>query len=213
LFALGKLQPSAEVGKVLLKTLVARESLIGQDSVLKDAWQIAARNQAAAVASAQRSQSVSGLESWLEPVVARAGTSAPVPDKPAVARKFPIDKEVHERGGQVFSHTCVACHGDDGKGVPGAFPPLDGSDWVTGDPSIPAKIVAHGVQGPIEVSGQKFNSVMPGLSDLSDQEIADVLTYVRQSWSNDAAPVSTDLVKKVRATPRPAPWTADELKK
>jgi putative membrane-bound dehydrogenase-like protein len=213
LFALGKLQPSTEVGKVILKTLVAREQLIGQDNVLKDAWQIAARNQAAAVVAAQRSQSVAGLESWLEPVAARAGSSAPLSDKPAVARKFPIDKEVHERGSQVFSHTCVACHGDDGKGVPGAFPPLDGSDWVTGDPSIPARIVAHGVQGPIEVNGQKFNSVMPGLSDLTDQEVADVLTYVRQSWSNDAAPVTADLVKKARSVPRPAPWTTDELKK
>ncbi|HEY8962481.1 MAG TPA: c-type cytochrome, partial [Luteolibacter sp.] len=213
LFALGKLKPSQEVGKVILKTLAAREQVIGQDAVLKDAWQIAARNQAASVVAAQRSQSITGLDSWLEPVAARAGASAPSSDQPTAARKFPVNQTVHERGSQVFSHTCIACHGDDGKGVPGAFPPLDGSDWLTGDPSIPVRIVSHGLQGPIEVNGQKFNSVMPGLSDLSDQEISDVLTYVRQSWSNDAAPVSVDEVKKVRATPRPTPWSATELKK
>jgi putative membrane-bound dehydrogenase-like protein len=217
LVAFAKLKPTATNGKVVLNTLAVRSQELGQDSNLKDAWQIAARNQAAGVMAAAgtlRGQAgqVADLEGWLAPVASRATGQTLEAEKP-VARKFPVNQTVHERGSQVFSHTCVACHGDDGKGVPGAFPPLDGSDWVTGDPSIPARIVAHGVQGPIEVSGQKFNSVMPGLSDLTDQEIADVLTFVRQNWSNDAAPVTADLVKKVRSVAHPAPWTADELKK
>ena len=218
LVAFGKLKPTATNGKVIFGTLAARSSELSQDPNLKDAWQIAARNQAAGVmaaANAQRGQAgqVADLDGWLAPVASRAGGQVVEAEKPAVARKFPIDEAVHHRGEEVFSRTCIACHGEDGKGVPGAFPPLDGSDWLTGDPSIPARIVSQGLQGPIEVNGQKINSAMPGLADLSDQEIADVLTFVRQNWSNDAAPVTVDLVKKVRSVAHPAPWTAGELRK
>ncbi|GHC66780.1 PVC-type heme-binding CxxCH protein [Roseibacillus persicicus] len=122
-------------------------------------------------------------------------------DKPSVPtqRKFEPDSEIHERGLAVYSLTCVACHGVDGKGVPHSFPPLDGSSWATGDPERVAKIVLHGLMGPLERNGDQFNSAMPPLgSTLDDQQIADVMTYVRQTWSNDASPVSADFVKKVR---------------
>ncbi len=131
-----------------------------------------------------------------------------------IVRKFPPVPATHERGLTVYTRTCIACHGPDGKGVPGAFPPLDGSNWVTGDASIPATILLLGLQGPIEVSGQKFENIMPPHTDLKDAEIADVLTYVRQSWSNDTTPVAEDLVKQTRAkfASRSKPWTAAELK-
>ncbi|MES2922808.1 MAG: PVC-type heme-binding CxxCH protein [Verrucomicrobiota bacterium] len=139
--------------------------------------------------------------------------------KPAVAvkemvRKNKPDTAIHERGAIVYTHTCIACHGPDGKGVPGAFPPLDGSSWVTGDPTIPARILLLGLQGPIEVSGVKYENVMPPHTDLSDGDISDVLTYVRQSWTNDAAPVTADTIKQTRAkhAARGKPWTAAELK-
>ena len=121
---------------------------------------------------------------------------------------------VHERGLAIYSRTCIACHGPDGKGVPGAFPPLDGADWTVGDPSIPARIVLAGLQGPIEVSGQKYTNVMPPHTDLKDTEIADVITFTRQSWSNDATPVSEDFIRQIRAkfSDRSGPWTAEELK-
>lgn len=143
----------------------------------------------------------------------KALSAAPAVVK-TVVRKFQPDPAVHERGLAVYSHTCIACHGPDGKGVAGAFPPLDGASWVTGDPSIPARIVLLGLQGPIEVSGQKFESVMPPLVDLKDDEIADVLTYVRQNWSNDASPVSAGMVKEARAKymSHGKPFTAAELK-
>jgi len=136
----------------------------------------------------------------------------PEEEKPLVRVNVP-DEEVHARGIEVYSRTCVACHGPDGKGVAGAFPPLDGVDWVTGDPSKAIRIILHGLQGPIEVAGQRYENVMPPHTDLKDQEIADVLTYVRQTWSNDAAAVSPAQVKELRDAfaGRTAFWTAEEL--
>ena len=91
------------------------------------------------------------------------------------------DPAMHERGAAIYARTSIACHGPDGKGVPGAFPPLDGSTWATGDPTIPARIVLLGLQDPIEVNGLKFENIKPPHTDLKDPEIADVITYVRQS--------------------------------
>jgi putative membrane-bound dehydrogenase-like protein len=131
-----------------------------------------------------------------------------------VVKTHPVDPAIHQRGLAVYNRTCIACHGPDGKGVAGAFPPLDGSDWVTGEATIPARILLLGLQGPIEVNGQKFDSIMPPHTDLKDSEVADVLTFIRQSWSNDGGPVSEELIKQTRAkhASRTKPWTAAELK-
>ena len=149
----------------------------------------------------------------IEAVAAFARSKGAEPAKP-IDRKHKPDPAVHERGLAVYSLTCIACHGPDGKGVPGAFPPLDGADWLTGDPSIPTRIILHGLQGPIEVNGQKFESIMPPHPDLNDQQIADVLTYARQTWSNDAPPVTAEAVKATRAkhADRKELWTAPELR-
>lgn len=131
-----------------------------------------------------------------------------------IVREFTPDPEIHARGEAVYAKTCVACHGVDGKGVPHTFPPLDGSDWLTGDPELPIKIVLHGLIGPVKVGDEVFNSAMAPLGPtLSDQEIADVLTYVRQRWSNDAAPVDPATVTKTRAATasQDQMWTAGEL--
>ncbi len=138
---------------------------------------------------------------------------APVEVK-AVVRKNVPSPAVMERGLAIYSRTCIACHGPEGKGVPGAFPPLDGSSWATGDPTLPARITLFGLQGPIEVSGQKYTNIMPPLTDLKDAELSDVITYARQSWSNDAPPVTEAMVKETRAkfSTRTTPWTAPELK-
>jgi mono/diheme cytochrome c family protein len=133
--------------------------------------------------------------------------------KPMVRRHQP-DPAVHARGLEVYNRTCIACHGPEGKGVPGAFPPLDGAPLPVGEPSVPIRIIIHGLQGPLEVAGQTYNVPMAALPDLKDAEVADVLTYVRQSWSNDAAPVSAETVRQVRAkhADRKTPWTIGELK-
>jgi uncharacterized protein len=128
-------------------------------------------------------------------------------------KKFKPDAKVHQRGAEVYNLTCVACHQPNGEGLEGVFPPLDGSDWVTGDPSLPIRIVIGGLQGPVKVSGKDYNSVMPPHVDLDDRKVADVITYVRQNWSNDAAAVTPEQVKALREKDkdRTAPWTAAEL--
>lgn len=134
--------------------------------------------------------------------------------KAPIVRKHTPDAEVHTRGQQVFNRTCIACHGVDGLGVPGTFPPLDGSKWVTGDPALAARVVLHGLMGPVEVLGKRYDNVMAPLGpSLDDQQIADVLTLVRQSWSNDATPVSAAAVRRVREQhkDRAQIWTAAEL--
>lgn len=131
-----------------------------------------------------------------------------------IVRQFQPDPRVHAMGSEVFRATCIACHGFDGLGVPGSFPPLDGSDWLTGDAELPTKIVLHGLMGPVTVAGKTYQNAMAPLgSTLSDEQIAAVLTFVRQSWHNDAAPVAAETVRKVRAAhaDRAKFWTAAEL--
>jgi hypothetical protein len=171
----------------------------------------------AATADAAEKQSLSAELAKAEggfakKVLAELGAAPAVAEAPK-EKKFKADPAVHERGLAVYGMTCVACHGPDGKGVPGAFPPLDGSDWVTGDISVPIRIVLGGLQGPIKVGSQDFNNIMPPHVDLDDQKISDVLTYVRQSWSNDAEAVSPAQVKALREQhkDRKTPWTAKEL--
>lgn len=113
--------------------------------------------------------------------------------------------------------TCVACHQGHGKGVPGQFPSLVGTDWVLEpEPGRLIRIVLGGLQGPMEVQGQMYNNAMVPWKDvLTDEEIAAVLTYVRQEWGNNAPDVKPEQVKTVRekTKDRTQPWTAPELLK
>jgi putative membrane-bound dehydrogenase-like protein len=153
---------------------------------------------------------VGALEALAEQAKGTAAAEAPA------QRVHAIDAAVHERGAAVFARTCIACHGLDGRGVPPVFPPLDGSEWLAGDPTRAIDVVLHGLMGPITVRGANYNSLMAPLAGtLSDQEIADALTYVRQRWSNDQPPVTADMVKARRSkhAGRTTPWTAAELPK
>jgi len=132
-----------------------------------------------------------------------------------VTKKYNPPADQLARGEVVYARTCAACHQSNGTGVDGAFPPLDGNARVGGNPDPLVKIVLHGLTGLIEVPGKlQVNSLMPPVIGLSDVEIADVLTFVRHAWSNDAAPLKAAEVLKIRATTkdRQAPWTAAELK-
>ncbi len=127
-------------------------------------------------------------------------------------------KEQFNKGLAVYNRpTCAPCHQPTGSGTPGLFPPLAGAEWVhTKDPGRAIRIVLDGLQGPIQVKGQAFNNAMPPWRPtLNDEEIAQVLTYVRQAWGNDAPAVKTDEVAKIRkdTASRGIPWTADELLK
>ena len=117
-------------------------------------------------------------------------------------------------GKQVFTVNCVACHQATGKGLPGVFPPLDGSEWVVGDERIVANILLHGVNGEITVMGNTYKGAMPAFQQLSDAELAAVASYVRAEWSNKAAPIKTEVFATERkASTRTAPFNGEaELK-
>lgn len=125
----------------------------------------------------------------------------------------PVEVDMQALGQQVYQSSCMACHQASGQGLGGAFPPLAGADWVTGNPETPINIVLHGLIGPIEVKGATYNGAMPGFgSQLSDQEVAAVVSYVRGAWGNRADPVAVELVESARASAgERGPWTADEL--
>jgi mono/diheme cytochrome c family protein len=119
-----------------------------------------------------------------------------------------------EKGKTVYNSLCIACHQPGGIGLDGLAPPLLDSEWVLGKPDIGARIILHGVGGPISVNGTTWRLEMPPLPQLSDEEIAGVLTYTRREWEHNASPVMPADVAKVRAQykDRTRSWTAEELK-
>lgn len=119
------------------------------------------------------------------------------------------------QGAAVYSRICASCHQPNGKGIPGVYPPLAGSAFLQGDPTVPIRIVLHGFQGRIERAGKVYNGVMTGWgSVLSDEDIAAVLTYTRSSWGNSAPPVTPEQVREVRQKTqgRSQPYSEAELK-
>jgi glucose/arabinose dehydrogenase len=102
-------------------------------------------------------------------------------------------------GGElVYLNYCAACHQMNGQGSPPRYPPLAGTDWVTGDKQRLISIILNGLEGPIEVLGETYNFPMPAFDILSDEEVAKVATYIRQSFGNDASAVTEDEVRDVR---------------
>jgi mono/diheme cytochrome c family protein len=118
-------------------------------------------------------------------------------------------------GREIYETHCETCHRADGQGIPGLYPPLDGTEWVTGDKGRLLRILLHGMQGDVDVKGATYSNRMPGWGTiLSDEEIAQVATFVRSSWSNHASEVSSNEVQRVRSATagRDTPWTADLLR-
>lgn len=122
-------------------------------------------------------------------------------------------------GKRIFTRNCAVCHQSEGQGVEGQFPPLAGSEWVVakegwhGDNHI-VRIVLDGLQGPVTVGGKAYNSAMaPWGEVLKDAEIAAVLTFVRNSWGNEAPAIPVEFVADIRAqdADRKDPWTEKEL--
>jgi len=102
-------------------------------------------------------------------------------------------------GGTLYKTYCMGCHQAEGQGIPGTFPPLAKSDYLMADKSRAIETVLNGLTGPIEVNGQRYNGVMPPMGHLKDDQIADILSYVRQSWGNEGDAVSTADVAAARA--------------
>jgi mono/diheme cytochrome c family protein len=121
-----------------------------------------------------------------------------------IAMKIPeqkgIDKAQMERGLKVYENSCLGCHQADGVGVPSLNPPLTKTKWVLGDKKQLITITIAGLQEPIEINGETYANPMPSQAHLSDQDIADVLTYIRNSFGNKASAISPSDVAKVRKT-------------
>jgi mono/diheme cytochrome c family protein len=132
------------------------------------------------------------------------------------AAKGPPDPMVV--GKRLFTANCVACHQATGQGVAGQFPTLVGSEWVLGgdwhgDNHL-VKILLHGLQGPIQVKGDTYNGAMPPWKQLKDDQIAMILTYIRNEWGNSAPPITAEQVAKVReeTAAQTEPYTQNQLK-
>ena len=117
-------------------------------------------------------------------------------------------------GKQLYAAQCVACHQASGKGLPGIFPPLDGSEWVTGDERVVANILLHGIDGEMTVAGTVYKGNMPGFKQLGDAELAALASHVRSQWSNKATPLKAELFTQERkASTRTTPFAGGaELK-
>jgi mono/diheme cytochrome c family protein len=143
--------------------------------------------------------------------------AAPAVDTSAIdavpASDAPIDPAVMELGKAKFM-TCAACHGANGEGGP-IGPPLAHSDWVNGPISNLIRIQLRGLTGPITVSGKEYNFPIPmaALNSQTDEEIAAVLTYVRNSFGNKASAVTPDQVKALRSEVGKPMLTQDDLVK
>ena len=104
------------------------------------------------------------------------------------------------RGKTVYLQRCMVCHQADGGGVPKLNAPLDGSTAVNGtDVAKLIKYIVKGFADRVEIDGELYSNAMPAAADLTDQQIADVLTFIRSNWSNKAGPVTTLQVKQTRS--------------
>ncbi len=109
-----------------------------------------------------------------------------------------ISQATMDHGKQVYGKTCLGCHMESAKGVPGLNPPLINSELLLKDKSTPIRIVLRGSEELKKLPKREYKNVMASLSNLSDEEIADVLTYVRNSYGNKAPAISADEVKTQR---------------
>ncbi len=107
-------------------------------------------------------------------------------------------QEQIEFGKQIYNQVCAACHQPDGAGVGNVFPPLAGSDWLNADSDASIAAIVHGLSGEIVVNGARYNGVMPAMTNLSNEDIANVLTFVYDSWGNSGKRIEPAQVAEVR---------------
>ena len=138
-----------------------------------------------------------------------APSSAPIATAAAALEKGTLDLKTQIASGELlFKGTCSVCHQPTGQGIPSVFPPLAKSDFLMADKHRSVEIVLKGLNGPVTVNGKSFNSVMPSMSQLRDDEIANILTYVRNSWGNQGEPVAAKEVTEIRSKIKLPPGAA-----
>ncbi|OEJ99024.1 hypothetical protein A8C32_07555 [Flavivirga aquatica] len=107
-------------------------------------------------------------------------------------------EESKKRGESIYTTNCVACHMANGEGITGAFPPLAKSDYLMENTKRAAKNIIEGVSGEMKVNGVSYYGAMVAYGALSDQEVADVLNYIRNSWGNKGGLIEVKTIKEVR---------------
>lgn len=108
-----------------------------------------------------------------------------------------------QTGIQLYNKYCLTCHQADGTGVRGMFPPLAGNGKITGSSTDVIRIVLFGMEGPLSVNGKDYNQPMPAQGNLSDKQIAGILSFIRNNWGNKAPMITTADVGKVRKLGKP----------
>jgi mono/diheme cytochrome c family protein/glucose/arabinose dehydrogenase len=136
------------------------------------------------------------------------------PPPPVIKPLTEAQTVLFEKGKITYATLCAACHQPHGFGLDGLAPPLVDSEWVLGKPEVLARIIMHGLAGPVKVSGRTYNLAMPPLPQLTDEDIASVLTYLRREWEHNGSPVETKAVTAIRDQNkgRMMMWTEEELK-
>lgn len=212
----------------LLKTAAADENgRVRLEAIVAASWlENSAGRSVLEAAAAYKAPSGEAMDKWIAPVFKTA--SAFLDGQQIQAEPPPVfetaltgaAKEQFLRGAELFLRDghCATCHQKDGQGLPEAqFPPLAGSEWVQGSEDRLIRLALHGLIGPIEVKGVKYPGAVPmtPFKFLSDTELADVLTFVRNTFGNKAAPVTPQAVQKIRAatTDQPSFYPAAELRK
>ena len=194
----------ADARELLLRAAGDEHGRVRLEAVNASTW--LGKDAGLAALAAARKQPV---DAWLKPVFTSAETylnggvvAAEAAPKVETTLKG-YEKRLYELGAEVYRREahCITCHQADGQGLPAAqFPPIAKSTWVTGNPERLIRLAMHGLMGPIEVNGVKYPGQVPmtAFKGLSDDELAGVLTYVRNSFGNQAAPIHPAQIKKVR---------------
>ena len=151
----------------------------------------------------------------LSPVAGQLAAELPASQAAYLKKIATSGPSVLSPGQAIYEALCLNCHQASGQGLSGVYPPLAKSEWVAGNPEALIKLTIHGLAGPTKVLGKDYGLVPMPPMGLDDQQLADVLTYVRSAFGNSAPAVTPAEVKTVREATkgRAAPWTAAELGK
>jgi mono/diheme cytochrome c family protein len=128
-------------------------------------------------------------------VFAQTKNSSVIEPKAVSAANLPASKR---RGEVIYARYCLTCHQADGGGVPNLNPPLIQTSYVAGDKERLINVVLNGFTEHIDIDGESYSNNMPPLNSLKDQQVADVLTYIRNNFGNKASAVTSVEVQKVR---------------
>jgi mono/diheme cytochrome c family protein len=131
---------------------------------------------------------------------ALAAAGAPAADPPATAAPPQAANDARPPGQKLYGRYCLTCHQADGGGVPNMQPPIVGGSWVKGDPQALALFVLTGGFNSAERKDSAVDNVMPGFPQLSDQDLAEILSYIRAKFGGGASPVTATEVAEARAT-------------